>query len=71
MKKVFKYATGQEVPDGAVYCSTVTQTEIETGRLLTSQCRCHDDFTCSDAPSTRETQKCWLVWHYFLVEVKE
>ena len=26
MKKVFKYATGAEIPEGAIYLSTVTQT---------------------------------------------
>ena len=30
MRKVFKYATGEEIPEGAVYVSTVTQTKIET-----------------------------------------
>ena len=29
MKKVFKYGTGQEVPEGAEYLSTVVQDEIE------------------------------------------
>lgn len=43
MKKVFKYATGKEVPKGAVYLSSVVE----------------------------KTNKARLVWHYFLVEVKE
>ncbi len=30
MKKVFKYATGQEIPKGAVYLNTVKQTESLT-----------------------------------------
>lgn len=50
VKKVFKYGTGQEIPEGAIYLSTIKQTEIET----------HDGW-----------EKCWLVWHYFLVEVEE
>ncbi len=28
MKKVYKYGTGHEIPEGAIYLSTVTQTEI-------------------------------------------
>lgn len=46
---VFKYATGQTVPDGAVYLKTLNQ-------LRTRGAGNHWD-------------KCWLVWHYFLVEV--
>lgn len=50
VKKVFKYGTGQEVPEGAIYLCTKAQTEI----------------------GVNGSQKgCWLVWHYFLVEVKE
>ena len=29
MKKVFKFATGQEIPKGAIYLSTVTQTKLQ------------------------------------------
>jgi len=29
MKRIYKYATGAEVPEGAVYLRTVIQTEIE------------------------------------------
>lgn len=43
MKKVFKYATGQEVPTRAVYLTTLVE----------------------------DTHGIRLVWHYFLVEVKE
>ena len=52
MNKVFKYATGQEVPEGAVYLKTLKQTEIIS-------------------EETKKAYPCWLVWHYFLVEVKE
>jgi len=51
VKKVFKYGTGQPIPEGAVYLNTVKQTEIGNGH--------------------GEMMKCWLVWHYFLVEVEE
>lgn len=55
MKRIYKYGTGQEVPKGAVYLGTVTQTQIE------------------DSSNARDNfwSKCWLVWHYFLVEVKD
>lgn len=52
MKKVLKYGTGQEVPEGAVYLNT--QVELVEGRR---------------ADGERGTAR--LVWHYFLVEVKE
>ncbi len=53
MKKVYKYGTGETIPEGAVYLKTVTQTEIP-----------YDE-------KVKEWGKCWLVWHYFLVEVEE
>ena len=52
MKKVFKYATGQEIPKGAVYLNTIRQTKKQ------------DD-------ENGEWVDCWLVWHYFLVEVEK
>lgn len=53
MKKVFKYGTGHPIPEGAVYLSTVKQTEV------------------IDRDNEGVTYPCWLVWHYFLVEVEE
>ncbi len=32
MKRIFKYGTGDTVPEGAVYLHTVTQTSIENFR---------------------------------------
>ena len=52
MKKIYKYPTGAEVPKGAKYLNTVTQTSI-------------------DATGEFGWQKCWLVWHYYEVEVEE
>lgn len=53
VKKVFKFATGQIIPEGAIYLSTITQTEIlKPGEQV-------DIYI-----------PCWLVWHYFLVEVE-
>lgn len=51
MKRIFKYATGEEAPEGAIYLNTVTQTKY---------------LGVSD-----EWINCWLVWHYFLVEVND
>lgn len=55
MKKIYKYATGQQIPKGAVYLCTKVQTRagIPTG---SGDCRWDES---------------WLVWHYFLVEVDE
>ena len=60
VKKVYKYGTGQPIPEGAVYLNTVTQTEFEL-------------FDSSDEKpiSKRCWEKCWFVWHYFLVSIEE
>lgn len=50
MKKIYKYATGDEIPEGAIYLSTLAQTEVVT--------------------ESKFVRKCWLVWHYFLVEIE-
>lgn len=51
-KKIYKYATGDTIPEGAQYLSTVTQTEID-----------------ANPRGQSNWIPCWLVWHYFLVEV--
>lgn len=53
MKKIYKYCTGDTIPDGAVYLGTVTQTQCDIGA------------------KDNEWANCWLVWHYFLIEVKD
>ena len=56
VKKVFKFATGEVIPDGAVYLNTVKQEQLieeESGMV--------DEV---------KVTPCWLVWHYFLVEVE-
>ena len=60
VKKVWKFATGQPIPEGAVYLATIKQTEQEL-------------FDSSDEKPTanRYWERCWFVWHYFLVEVEE
>ena len=56
VQKVYKYGTGQKIPEGAVYLSTVKQLEYEEKDM---------------ARPTTTWKQCWLVWHYFLVEVEE
>lgn len=51
-RRVYKYGTGHPIPEGAVYLSTVTQTRIE-------------EVSCGLVTGW---SRCWLVWHYFLVE---
>ena len=54
--KIYKYPTGATIPEGATYLGTVTQTEI-LGNVKDK--------------SYNAWAKCWLVWHYFLVEVQK
>ena len=51
MKRIFKYPTGATIPEGAVYLSTITQTQ----ELLHSR-----SYGASWV-------QCFCVWHYFLV----
>ena len=64
MKKVFKYATGEAIPEGAVYLSTQVEKTITTRPMLVSYGSGERDYQQSTESNT-------LVWHYFLVEVKE
>jgi hypothetical protein len=51
---VYKFATGEPIPPGATYLSTVTQTTlIHEGPL-----------------GKKVGEPCWRVWHYFLVEIE-
>jgi len=59
MKKVFKYATGEEIPEGAIYLSTQVEKVVEYEYQRNNP----------EIAWTRENNR--LVWHYFLVEVKE
>lgn len=61
MKRIYKYATGDSPPEGAIYLSTVTQTSVE-GRKAIRGSMGIDEYMS-------EWEPCWLVWHYFLVEV--
>lgn len=54
MLRVLKYATGHEIPKGAVFLSTQVEKTTSTTTLPSG-----------DTESTEENT---LVWHYFLVE---
>jgi len=56
IKKVYKYAPGQEIPEGAVYLST----QVETISEITER---------HGLPGT--ITRNLFVWHYFLVEVEK
>jgi len=63
MKKVFKFATGAVIPDGAQYLNTKVEKFIVKER--------HIDFRGDLTDSWDITEKNRFVWHYFLVEVKD
>lgn len=58
MKLVYKYGTGQEIPEGAVYLST----QVETVE--------HYDYHQNGIGVASVSKSNELVWHYFLVEVE-
>lgn len=57
MKKVLKFGTGQKIPEGAVYLCTKVQLKIENSIITDG--------------TEDEWLPCWLVWHYFLVEISK
>ena len=58
VKKVFKYGTGQVIPERAIYLST----QVETISYSATQ----GDAINESAKRVRNE----FVWHYFLVEVE-
>ncbi len=58
MRKVFKYGTGDDVPEGAIYLCTKTETDTET----------IGETSLRGEIKRKENR---YVWHYFLVEVEE
>lgn len=52
--KVFKYATGQDVPEGAIYLCTKTETITEN--------------TVKYGEIVKSVRSNALVWHYFLIK---
>ena len=64
MKKVFKYATGQPIPEDAIYLTTITEDTIR------EECFGHCEHLGQEpTPEMRTFTESRLVWHYFLVEV--
>lgn len=61
VKRIYKYGTGQPIPEGAKYLATVIQTEIESNK---------PSRYASESGIT-EWKKCYLVWHYCVIEVEE
>ena len=59
MRKIFKYPTGGEIPEGAEYLST----QVETRTTVFSE-------PFGDKVREDRIKENKLVWHYFLVEVK-
>lgn len=60
MGKVYKYATGVEIPEGAVYLSTKIEKHIIKSP--------HIDIRGNQTDEWDIYEKNKLVWHYFLVE---
>ncbi len=56
MKKVFKYGTGDGIPEGAIYLSTQVETDLKY----------YYDNPDTSRPDWVITKN-KLVWHYFLV----
>lgn len=61
MKKVYKYGTGQFIPEGAIYLTTKVETETKVISVA--------DDVDTDLKEIRIKRNV-LVWHYFLVEVE-
>lgn len=63
MKTVYKYGTGHIIPEDAIYLTTIT----EKRKLIKN-----NEFTdLKDGVDIIEYTEYPLVWHYFLVEIKE
>lgn len=62
MRKIYKYPTGAEIPEGAIYLAT-----IKNGRMGVDPM--HSNHTESES-NEWHSERCY-VWHYFLVEDKD
>lgn len=65
--KVFKYATGEPIPEGAVYLSTITEDSVVVQEIDSSN-PAHNG---SERHCTMSRIYNRYVWHYFLVEVED
>lgn len=59
IRVVHKFGTGHPIPPDARYLSTVTQTSLESGRVKRNE----------EGRVEEEWVPCWLVWHYYEVEI--
>lgn len=64
IQKVFKYGTGQEIPEGAIYLCTKTETTTIVDVIVHTN-------SIDDTGRKKITKQNTLVWHYFLVKVEE
>ncbi len=67
-RHVLKFGTGQPIPEGAVYLSTIAQTHTDSGRARWVYT---PDRTWEKHPTEKRFEDCWFVWHYFLVETPD
>ena len=66
IQKVYKFGTGEEIPDGAVYLCTKTEEILTIGGYLPSL---NNSVGGNPQLTIKKTNE--LVWHYFLVEVRK
>lgn len=67
IQKVFKYGTGQEIPEGAIYLCTKTEEIVRIeGNIIPSVSGGGQNNTLLNVVKSNQ-----LVWHYFLVKVEE
>jgi len=74
MKKLYKYPTGAEIPKGAIYLGTVTQTWEDNGNTYFKNEATQEEIKNGTAMNRekghiKRWERCWHVWHYFLIEL--
>lgn len=69
VKRVYKYGTGHDIPEGAVYLSTITE-DIWKEECV-GHCSHSNNTLDSGTPEKRRFIESRFVWHYFLVDVDE
>jgi len=72
MKQVYKYATGVEIPEGAIFLSTKVE-EVEEHlcpfcSYSNKNCICKPNSGGGSGGGPLRTKKVRYVWHYFLIE---
>ena len=66
IKKIYKYGTGEIVPEGAIYLCTKTEEDLDISGNFEAIGKVYG---CD--PHILVEKRNILVWHYFLVEVEE